>query len=98
MHDRDVLTAAVIVQAINGLKGPVPVAVATEGWEETAEEIDNAVLGIADIWCAAPLCTTCRTRRCLCSKHVVSASCAVFCPTRTAHLVCASQHMLETGN
>jgi hypothetical protein len=41
-------------QAVSGLAGTVPVVVEEEAWEETAEEIDDLVLGIGDIW-RAPL-------------------------------------------
>lgn len=40
------------MQAASRLTGTVPVFVRGEEWEEAAEELDDLVLGDAEVWCA----------------------------------------------
>ena len=40
-----------VAQAVCGLEGSVPVVVEAENWEDVAEELDDLVVGAADIWC-----------------------------------------------
>jgi hypothetical protein len=40
------------MQAVSGLSGALPVVVEGEVWEEAAEEIDDLVIGDAEVWCA----------------------------------------------
>jgi hypothetical protein len=45
------ITEVFVVQAVDRLGRDLPVLVANDMWEETAEQIDDIFIGDAEIWC-----------------------------------------------
>ena len=78
--------------------GWLPVVIQDEGWEATAEQIDDMFLGDAEIWCATSpqpsthLCTETKS-----TPHL-GVRCCLLVRFRSCNLSVQEVHTLQTGN